>query len=119
MTLNIDFAPTMLALAGVTPPVGMQGRSLIPLLANRRPAGWRTEFFYEHHFAPKILPPSEGVRTERWSYIRWVAEKPLTEELYDIQMDPLEAHSLAADPKYLQALIQLRTRWASYQDELK
>ena len=46
MTLNIDFAPTLLTLAGVTPPAGMQGRSLIPLLRNQHPADWRTDFFY-------------------------------------------------------------------------
>ena len=32
LTLNLDFAPTMLELAGVQPPAAMQGRSLIPLI---------------------------------------------------------------------------------------
>ncbi len=98
MTLNIDFAPTMLDLAGIAPPAGMQGRSLMPLVENKLPSDWRTQFFYEHHFGPQILPPSEGVRTERYTYIRWVAEKPPIEELYDLKTDPLEGHNLAADP---------------------
>jgi arylsulfatase len=119
MTLNIDFAPTMLALAGLTPPPGMQGRSLLPLVQNRHPSDWRTEFFYEHHFAPKILPPSEGVRTERWSYIRWVHETPPLEELYDLQSDPLEARNLASDPAHAATLARLRARWAEYRKELK
>jgi len=119
MTLNIDFAPTMLALAGVTPPAGMQGRSLIPLVENQRPADWRTEFFYEHHTFPKIIPPSEGVRTERYSYIRWINEKPLVEELFDLKNDQLEGHNLAAKPEFEQTLTQLRARWEKYRDELK
>ncbi len=119
MTLNIDFAPTMLELAGITPPVVMQGRSLLPFVANHRPANWRTEFFYEHHFGPKILPPSEGVRTERWAYIRWVDEQPPIEELFDLKTDPLEGHSLAADPHYASTLSQLRERWQEYREQLQ
>lgn len=119
ITLNIDFAPTMLALAGVTPPAKMQGRSLLSLLENRRPADWRTRFFYEHHFGPEILPPSEGVRTERWAYIRWLEEKPPLEELYDLKADPLEGHNLAADPDQAETLAMLRTQWAKYREELK
>jgi arylsulfatase A-like enzyme len=119
MTLNIDFAPTMMALAGMTPPTGMQGRSLIPLVQNARPTDWRTEFFYEHHFAPNIIPPSEGVRTERWSYIRWMDENPLVEELFDLTTDSLEGHNLAVDPNYARTLAQLRARWEKYRKELE
>ena len=119
MTLNIDFATTMLALAGVTPPVGMQGRSLIPILENQQPADWRTEFFYEHHTFPDIIPPSEGVRTERYSYIRWINEKPLLEELFDLKNDPLEGHNVAGDPKNSAPFTELRTRWSKYQTELR
>ncbi len=114
MTLNIDFAPTMLDLAGLAAPDGMQGRSLVPLVRDQHPSDWRTEFFYEHHFGPNILPPSEGVRTERWSYIRWINETAPIEELYDLQDDALEAHNLAADPAHAQTLDQLRARWEHY-----
>ncbi len=119
MTLNIDFAPTLLALAGLPPTDGMQGRSLIPFVENQHPADWRTEFFYEHHFAPDIIPPSEGVRTERWSYIRWVDEKPLIEELYDLKTDSLEGHNLVADPEHANTLAQLRARWEKHREELQ
>ena len=119
MTLNIDIAPTMLVLAGVTPPAGMQGRSLIPLLENQHPADWRTEFFYEHHTFPGIIPPSEGVRTERYSYIRWINEKPLIEELFDLKNDPLEGHNVAGDPKNGAIFAELRARWSKYQTELQ
>ena len=111
LTLNLDFAPTMLEMAGVSVPKDMQGRSLVPLLHGKRPADWRREFFYEHHYGPKIIPPSEGIRTERWAYLRWLAPNPESEELYDIQRDPLEQHNLAADPAYAATLAVLRERW--------
>lgn len=119
MTLNIDFAPTLLELAGIAPPPGMQGRSLLPFLANQHPPDWRKEFFYEHDYGPNIIPPSEGVRTERWSYIRWINETPPIEELYDVQADPLEARNLAADPAHAPTLAQLRARWAQYREGLQ
>lgn len=119
MSLNIDFAPTMLALAGVPAPARMQGRSLIPLIDNEQSADWRTEFFYEEKYFPARIPPSEGVRTERWAYIRWVKEKPPVEELFDLQTDPLEGHNLANNPAYAQKLAQLRAQCDQYRTDLK
>src|SRR5437667_1205562 len=111
LTVNLDFAPTLLELAGVPVPAGMQGRSLAPLLNGTRPADWRTDFFYEHHYGPNIIPPSEGIRTERWAYLRWLAPNPESEELYDVQADPLEQRNLAADPAYTATLDALRAQW--------
>jgi arylsulfatase A-like enzyme len=120
MVLNVDFAPTMLALAGVSVPTVMQGKSLVPLLTQKdAPKGWRTEFFYEHHSVADRIPMSEGVRTERWKYIRWIAEKPVKEELYDLEADPLEEHNLINDPKQREILGSLRQKWADYSTALK
>src|SRR5437660_5792878 len=41
IAINTDFAPTFMELAGLTVPADMQGRSLVPLLKNQRPADWR------------------------------------------------------------------------------
>lgn len=119
MTLNIDMAPTMLALAGVRPPTGMQGRSLGALIENRTSGDWRKDFFYEHHTLPKLIPPSEGVRSERWSYIRWINEKPVLEELFDLKTDPLQSLNLVGDSAYDAVLKQARITWAKYLQELK
>jgi arylsulfatase len=120
MTLNIDVAPSLLELAGARIPRAMQGRSLVPLLKSARPpARWRTEFFYEHHYAPKIIPPSEGIRTERWSYLRWINESPVIEELYDVTNDPLETRNLVEDPAHAATLAKLRAGWAAWARKLK
>ncbi|NBV23113.1 MAG: DUF4976 domain-containing protein [Proteobacteria bacterium] len=119
MVLNVDFAPTMLAMAGVAVPPVMQGRSLVPLLSGAAPKDWRTEFFYEHHSVAARIPQSEGVRTERWKYLRWIAETPVKEELYDLQTDPLEERNLLNDPSHAPRLAELRGKWERYGRDLR
>jgi arylsulfatase A-like enzyme len=120
LALNIDVAPTFLDLAGLPVPAGMQGRSLVPLVrAGAPPADWRTEFFYEHLALTHIIPPTEGVRTERWMYFRWLSTNPVIEELYDVRADPLEEHDLAADPAHARTLAELRGRWAALREQVK
>jgi arylsulfatase A-like enzyme len=119
MTLNIDLAPTMLDYAGVPIPKAMQGRSVRPWLRGEAPK-WRDDWFYEHHTAIKIIPPSEGVRSTRWTYLRWVkdASKPV-EELYDLDADPLQERNLAGAAGHQKTLRQLRARWAELRKELE
>jgi arylsulfatase A-like enzyme len=119
MALNVDFAPTMLELAGAAIPPTMQGRSLAPLLRGETPADWRTEFFYEHHSVADRIPKTEGIRTERWKYIRWIAEEPVKEELYDLAADPLEERNLAGDTRHAATLQELRAKWQRALAELR
>ena len=63
MALNIDIAPTLLALAGLDPSASMQGKSVLPLVRGESPE-WRTEFFYEHLFEHPRLP-EDGGRADR------------------------------------------------------
>ncbi|MFM1769485.1 MAG: hypothetical protein RJA22_2014 [Verrucomicrobiota bacterium] len=119
LTLNIDLAPTLLDLAGLPVPAVMQGRSLAPFLQGRTPGDWRTDFFYEHHTKADIIPPSEGVRTERWKYVRWVEATPPVEELYDLAADPGEERNLVADPAQAATLSALRARWTAFRQELQ
>lgn len=111
MALNVDIAPTILELAGVEIPEMIQGRSLVPLLSGQKPE-WRTDFFYEHMFRTPTLPipRSEGVRTERWKYIRYIDQMPVYKELYDLKNDPHETVNLIDEPKYAKELDKLRER---------
>lgn len=112
LALNVDVAPTLLELVRQPVPPTMQGRSVVPLLQGQKPADWRTDFFYEHNCGTKIIPPSEGVRAERWKYLRWMGTEPPVEELYDLQADPDERHNLAGDPNRAGLLKRLRGRWS-------
>jgi arylsulfatase A-like enzyme len=113
MALNIDIAPTLLAMAGVGGGERMQGRSLIPALRGSREA-WRSEFFYEHNFPHAWIPQTEGVRDSRWKYTKYINDKPPEEELYDLQADPLEEKNLAGEAAGAAELKRLRARHAAW-----
>ena len=72
----------------------------------------RDEAYFEHTFkrAPKfIICVSEGIRTERWKYIRYPEQEPVYEELFDLEKDPVELenlvdttlHMATSDPAYV------------------
>jgi arylsulfatase A-like enzyme len=113
--LNIDVAPTILALAGLAAPERMQGSNLLPLVAGEKPS-WRSDFFYEHHFAHPRIPPSEAVRTAGWKYMRFTNSQPLHEELYDLAADPLEEFNLAGTPEHADTLAAMRDKWQSLRE---
>jgi arylsulfatase A-like enzyme len=122
MALSIDLAPTMLALAGVAIPEPMQGRDLMPLLRDQ-PVSWREDWYYEHVYNTR--PPRrpiakcEGVRTNRWKYVRYLETEPPYEQLFDLEGDPREEHNLASDPAHAPTLNRLRGRCDEYRQSLK
>ncbi len=117
MALNIDIAPTILDLAGETVSEKIQGTSLLPLLKNQN-QNWRKDFYYEHNFEYETLPKSEGVRTERWKYIRYPEQKPVFEELYNLEKDPFEEDNLSTNQICQSVLKKLRNRCDEFKNEL-
>lgn len=117
MTLNIDLSSTILELAGVGIPPAVQGRSLLPLLEGKRPH-WRKDWFYSHYFRgnpPQVtIPRSEGIRTTRHKYIRWIDTQPLRDEVYDLRKDPEEL-TQQTNPKLHQTL---ENRWKLWRDAI-
>ena len=111
MALNIDLSPTMLELAGIDVPERVQGRSLLPLLRGENPV-WREDFFCEHLFNTPtvVIPRSEGVRSQKWKYIRYVDEDPVYEELFDLEKDHDEAENLSENPVFAGKLSRMRSR---------
>lgn len=104
--LNIDMAPTLLELAGVDAPDGMQGRSLVPLLQGKRPA-WRESFLIEY-YSDKVFPRMlqmgyKAVRNSRWKYIHYLELEGM-DELYDLKNDPYEMKNLVGKPNVERAL---------------
>lgn len=102
--LNIDVPATILDLAGISQPQIWQGLSLNSKLLSKR-----KEMLFEHLWQTPIIPPSEAIRTERWKYLRYINDKD-HEELYDLQVDPLEINNLIADPKHQKLISQLRRK---------
>ncbi len=118
MTLNIDIAPTILDLIGLDIPTTMQGNSLRELMYGKKEQ-WRQDFFYEHLFEHPLIPKSEGVRNERWKYIRYIDPKPVYEELYDLKNDPYEERNIVKIKDNKEILDSLRKRWSEFREILQ
>jgi arylsulfatase A-like enzyme len=99
----------------------MQGVDLQPVLRDPDTKG-REDWYYEHVFTAKGLrkpiPKSEGVRTERWKYIRYT-EAPVLEQLFDLAGDPQEEHDLAGNLEHAATLAKLRARCDEYRETLR
>ncbi len=105
---NLDFAQTFLELAGVDSPPDMQGLSLVPLLAGKTPADWRTSLFYQYYEfpGPHSVRRHMGVRDSRYKLIHFYN---LDEwELYDLKRDPREMHSVYGSPEYTAITARLK-----------
>lgn len=113
MALNIDLAPTILSMAGVPVPARMQGVDLQPVLRDPKAPG-REDWYYEHTYTTppsrRPIPRNEGVRTERWKYIRYTDPQPPLEQLFDLEADPHEETDLAPNPAHGETLTRLRAR---------
>jgi len=100
LALNIDLAPTLAEIAGVTAPGFVDGRSLKPLLAAAPPPtrAWREDFAVEHWTHPNAKnpvsrPPSyAALRTKDHLYVEYATGE---RELYDLSADPHEMRNLA------------------------
>jgi arylsulfatase A-like enzyme len=98
----LDFAQTFLALAGMSQPADMQGRSLVPLLRGETPADWRTSFYYHYYEYPvwHRVRPHYGVVTKRYKLVHYYKPDVDDWELYDLEADPRETKNFIRDPKY-------------------
>ncbi len=97
---NVDFAPTLLDLAGVAAPPDMQGRSAAPLLKGEKTRAWPTSVYYHYYEYPAEhrVRPHYGVRTERYKLIHYPTVNEW--ELFDLKNDPHELRSLYGDPAH-------------------
>ena len=120
---SIDTAPTLAAVAGVTPPAPIDGRSLLGV-ARHGDQGWSRGILTDT--APQTVPESGegegerpairlaiGVRTQRYLYVDVITGE---EELYDMRHDPQQYHNLVEDPDYTRRLQLLRAVLADLQN---
>jgi arylsulfatase A-like enzyme len=118
IVLNVDFAPTLLSLAGLSPPESMQGRSIVPLLRGRRPADWRNAFYYRFYESAYGIGPHEGIRTDRYKLVHYLYGDHAW-ELYDLDSDPQELRNLLDDPSLAEVVQRLRARLDTMRKELR
>jgi len=99
----LDLYPTVVELAGLAVPKGLQGVSLVPLLEDPKHP-WDHPAFTQNA-RPGFM--GRSVRTERWRYIEWDDGRKGV-QLYDHDTDPREYVNLAQDPKHADTIKSLK-----------
>jgi arylsulfatase A-like enzyme len=92
--INTDWRPTLLELAGLEVPPGLDGMSLAPLLTGRGPAPRRSLFWHFPHYTNQGSRPSGAMRDGNWMLVEYYDEEKA--ELYDLAADPGQRVELAA-----------------------
>lgn len=103
LAMNIDFAPTILNIAGVEIPEAIQGRSLVPVFENDGviPKKWREATYYHYYDYPSwhSVKRHYGIRTKDYKLIHFYND--IDEwELYDMKKDPKEMFNVYGERKY-------------------
>jgi arylsulfatase A-like enzyme len=105
--LNLDLPSTFLSWAGLEIPKKYQGKTFEELVSGADRVKWREYTFHEHFAVRHRIPAFEGMRGERFKYVRYVDEKNY-EFLHDLKNDPDELINLASNPKYTKTLKEMR-----------
>jgi N-sulfoglucosamine sulfohydrolase len=141
MVSHMDIFPTLCDLLGIAPPEHLQGKSLLPLIREKKER-IHDELFAEVNYHVSY-EPMRSVRTDRWKYIRrytdrrkpvlpncddgetkslwlqhgWEDSAVEEEMLYDLILDPMEQNNLAGDIKFRPALLDMRNRLNKWMKE--
>lgn len=132
---NTDFAPTMIDLAGGTPPSQMQGKSFKEILTKgKEPENWRKNTYYRYwmHMAHRHANPAHfGIRSKDYKLIffygryhmdvddpnvklpyswgnDYTRKTPVAWEFYDMKNDPNEMNNVYDDPKYAEIVKEMK-----------
>ena len=118
---NVDYAPTLLDMAGIPKPDHMQGKSFLPILQGKEIEDWKTATYYRYwmHLAHHDNPAHYGIRTEEYKLIFYyglpldasgAVKKPTQAawEFYDLQGDPHELTNAYKDPDYQRIIADLK-----------
>lgn len=119
---NIDFAPTLLDMAGVPVPDEVQGRSFASNVAGNTPEDWQQSMYYHYYEFPfwHHVQPHYGIRRSQYKLIHFYYSVDLW-EFYDLEKDPDELNNAIDDPQYADLIaemkVELKQRQVEYGDD--
>ena len=118
MVQNLDFAETILDMAGLPVPADMQGKSMVPLLKGKQKGNVHDALYYhfyenqEHKVSKQI-----GVRTDRYKLIYFYENNEW--ELYDLKKDEKEMRNVYNDPAYKKVVKTMKEKLRQLKEEYK
>jgi arylsulfatase A-like enzyme len=117
---NIDFAPTLLDIAGIKPTSTMQGKSFKSMLDGTPNPEWRQSMYYHYYEFPfwHHVQPHYGIRTQRYTLAHFYYNIDKW-ELYDNQKDPDQMNNVINDPRYTATVADLKSQIKKLQKEYK
>ncbi len=137
---NVDYAGTIIDMAGGDVPEYMQGDSFKEILYNKgkEPEGWKQATYYRYwmHMTHHYNPGHFGIRTKDYKLIFYYAkdytydrprraefapsyiETPPAWEFYDLRKDPEEMNNLYDNPKYAKVISDLKVQLKQMRKDL-
>jgi N-acetylglucosamine-6-sulfatase len=107
----LDLPATICELAGCTPGVAQEGKSLMPLIANPA-APWRSTLLFEW----QNPDPKLKYKAIRFGDLKYVKRATGVELLYDLAADPWETSNKVNNPAYAAQLSDMRERYDVLKD---
>ena len=111
----VDIYPTLVELAGLPVPGGLEGISMVPLLDDPN-RSWKkaafTQFPRPAYYKKRFDVMGYSIRTEQFHYIEWIditRKQSIATELYDHRFDPYELENLAAKAEHKPILKKFST----------
>ena len=121
---SIDFAPTMLDVAGVKIPDWMQGLSLKPVITGKQHVTMasgipRNELYYRYYEYPidHYVIPHIGLREKQYKLIYFFTANEW--EFYDLKNDPQEQKNLIKIQKYQAEIARMKKKLVEVKKEYK
>ena len=139
---NVDYAATIIDMAGGKTPDYMQGQSFKDILYNegKEPKDWKKASYYRYwmHMGHNHNNPGHfGIRTKDYKLIffyakdfrpnraraRWNTcvgiDTPVAWELYDLKRDPNEMQNVYGNPEYAEITKDLKSQLKAMRADLK
>ena len=106
----IDYAATLLEIAGAPVPADMDGESLVPILKGKTPKDWRKTHYYHYYEYPgwHLVRRHYAVVDGRYKLIHFYEDDVDEWELIDLVADPLEQTNFYGDPNYKDVQAKLK-----------
>jgi arylsulfatase A len=116
--INTDWIPTLIELAGLSAPSGLDGTSFAPLLIGQARLPPRSLFWHFPHYTNQGSRPSGAMRNENWVLVEYYdTNDENTAELYDLSADIHQSQNVAGpNPERVATMRAALAAWRNKTD---